>query len=292
MDSDESRQQIIRQQRYQAHMLQQKLKNNKMIFIIIIIVILLLIGGGIGLYFALKNDNTDNSNNKILTNTTNTTNTTNLPDELKNIFIPECNGNRCIKVGQQLMLNRVISSDSITMTITNNLNMINRQKIYDNQKMLYTLTTQNASPLYTTFNDINNMLTNRILDEEKNLYPYYLIIHNKRTNKYLYTYLNNNQIKLSLDGFIDGDRIVQFTSSKTKINDNNYFIDYYYDPSNNNCLLIDNVGKPYLIINKKDLEKFKVESNIIESIGYVLLTNYSVLIYDNNYMLIGVLTEF
>ena len=95
-----------------------------------------------------------------------------------------------------------------------------------------------------------------------------------------------------MDGFIDGDRIVQFTSSKTKINDKDYFIDYSYDPFNNNYLLIDFVGKPYSIINKSELDKLKVESNIIESIGYILVTNYSILIYNNNYMLLGVLSSF
>ena len=164
MDPEDRRRMMLQYQIMQQY---QKKKSRKQIIIIIAIIVslLVLIGAGVGLYFALRSD--DNSESFKV----------NLPDELKNISLPRCTNDICLKVGEKLSLNQIISSDNFTMTIKNNLNDIQRMK--------------NGFPLYTTYNDFIKM----IASEDSS--PYYLIIYNKKNQKYTFYNLNNKLFCLS-----------------------------------------------------------------------------------------------
>lgn len=259
---------VRRMQQYQ--MMQQdkkkhQKKRNVIIIISIIIGLLLLIGVGIGLYFAFaNNDNkTDSETFKV-----------NLPDELKNISISQCTNNTCIKVGEKLSLNQILSSNNFTMTIKDNLSGIQKMK--------------NGLPLYTTYDDFIKMVGS----EES---PYYLIINNKKNQIYNYYYLNNRECKLTSTGLQDGNKIIQLTSSQILLNGTIYYIDDDYDKANDIKLLINVNGIPYSTITGLELfnlskeNKVKITQTIMNTIGYLVLTNYSILVFDMNNQLIGII---
>lgn len=261
MDQDDIKRIMIQNQMMQNQKKHQN-KNNLIIIVTIIVGLLVLIGGGIGLYFALANN--DNSEAfKVI-----------LPDELKNISLPRCTTNTCIKVGEKLSLNQILSSDNITMTIKDNLNGIQKMK--------------NGFPLYTTYNDFIKMISS----EESS--PYYLIIYNKRNQKYTYYNLNNRECKLTINGLEDGNKNIPFTSSKIVLNENTYYIDDNYDKVNDIKLLVNENGIPYSTITGLELfnlsKQNKVISYMINSIGYILLTKYSLLVFDLNNKLIGIIS--
>ena len=259
---------------HQLQMMQQYQKNyqnkKKTIIIIGIIVgILILIGIGIGLYFAFTMNNTD-------TDTKTDTFKVNLPVELKNISIPKCTTNTCIKVGEKILLNQNLSSDNYVVTIKNNLIGIQKMK--------------NGFPLYTTYNDFIKMIGS----EESS--PFYLIIYNSKNKIYTYLYLNNRECKLTNNGLQDGNKIINLSSSQIVLNGNTYFIDYSYDRKNKIILLVDDRGIPYSTITETELDKLiqdnkvKVTQNIINNIGYILLTKYSLLVFNINNKLIGIIS--
>jgi len=260
MDSDT----IKRIQQYQMmQQYQKKYQNKKNLIIIIAIIVglLVLIGAGIGLYFAFANN--DNSE----------TFKVNLPDELKNISLPSCINNTCIKVGEKLSVNQILSSDNITMTIRDNLNGIQKMK--------------NGYPLLTTLDN-----SFKLLGEESS--PYYLIIYNKKNNRYNYLYLNNREFKLVPSGLQDGNKIIPLLSSKIEINGKTYFIDQNYDKVNDIKLLVNDNGIPYTTIYGKDLNnisgQYKVIEYTMDSIGYILLTDYSILVFNTNNKLVGIIS--
>jgi len=250
MDQEERRRMMIQYQMMQQY---QKKKSRKQIIIIIAIIVslLVLIGAGVGLYFALRSD--DNSESFKV----------NLPDELKNISLPRCTNDICLKVGEKLSLNQIISSDNFTMTIKNNLN--------DFIKM--------------------------IASEDSS--PYYLIIYNKKNQKYTFYNLNNRECKLTTTGLEDGNKnipFISFISSKIILNGNTYYINENYDRVNDIKLLVNDNGIPYSTITGMELfnlsNQNKVISYIIDSIGYILLTKYSLLVFDSNNKLIGIINTF
>jgi hypothetical protein len=265
----EDRRRFIQYQMIQQYQKNQSIKQSRKQLIIIIAIVvgfLLLIGGGIGLYIAFRNDddsNTDTDTFKVI-----------LPNELKNISLPQCTTNTCIKVGEKLLLNQFLSSDNFTMTIKDNLNNIQRMK--------------NGFPLYTTYNDFIRMVTS----EDSS--PYYLIINNIRNKKYTYYNLNNKEFKLSMTGLEDGNKNIPFISSKIILNGNTYYIDENYDRVNNIKLLVNDNGIPYSTITGLELfnlsKQNKVISYMINSIGYILLTKYSLLVFDLNNKLIGIIS--
>jgi hypothetical protein len=267
MDQEDRRRMMIQNQMMQM-MQNQKKKSKKqtMIIIAIIVGLLILIGVGVGLYFALENnDNSDTESEGFKVN---------LPDELKNISLPRCTNDICLKVGEKLSLNQIISSDKFTMTIKDNLNNIQRMK--------------NGFPLYTTYNDFIRMIASEELSQ------YYLIIYNKKNQKYTYYNLNNRECKLTTNGLEDGNKNIPFTSSKIVLNGNTYYIDENYDKVNDIKLLVNDNGIPYSTITGLELfnlsKQNKVISYMINTIGYILLTKYSLLVFDLNNKLIGIIT--
>ena len=163
------------------------------------------------------------------------------------------------------------------MTIKDNLNNIQRMK--------------NGFPLYTTYNDFIRMISS----EESS--PFYLIIYNKRNQKYTYYNLNNRECKLTITGLEDGNKNIPFTSSKIVLNGNTYYIDDNYDKANDIKLLVNENGIPYSTITGLELfnlskeNKVKITQTIMNTIGYLVLTNYSILVFDMNNQLIGVISS-
>jgi hypothetical protein len=266
---------IMRMQQIQTYQKNQKNRKKTIIIIIIVSVIILLIGGGIGLYFAFRSD--DNSESFKV----------NLPNELKNISLPTCTSKTCIKVGEKIVLNQILSSDNISMIIKDNINNFIRDPNID--YIVYT----NALPIFTTLADtfkiLNyNMKNSNILQEET---KYYLIINNTQTKKNYYLYLNNNNCMLKTNGLLDNTVNIQLTTRKIRLNNNTYYIDNTYDPLNNICLLIDINGLPYSTIKQSDLDKLEIIYTILDTIGFILITNYSVLVFDNNLVCIGVISS-
>lgn len=265
-------QQIRRLQQFQLMQEYQKNYQNKKKTIIIIGIItgiLILIGIGIGLYFAFTMNDSD-------TDTKTDTFKVNLPLELKNTVLNQCTSTSCIKVGEKILLNQNLSSDNYVITIKDNLNNIQPMK--------------DGFPLYTTFNDFIRM----VKSEETS--PFYLIIYNSKNKIYTYLYLNNRECKLTNNGLQDGNKIINLSSSQIVLNGNTYFIDYSYDRKNKIILLVDDRGMPYSTITETELDKLiqdnkvKVTQNIINNIGYILLTKYSLLVFNINNKLIGIIS--
>lgn len=250
-----------------------KISNNKIIIIVVIIVVLfLLISAGIGLYFYLTN-----KSNKINKTTQEEIYEPKIVD-LPNIFykntVPLCDITSCLKIGEKILLNQLLTSTSkinniIIKKTLNQEEMNAKQKIFGED----TIVNQEERPLYS---------------------DYYLLLYNTFANVYRYINLSGNNCKLVSNGLLCNNKIIKFIGFKCTINNKNYYCDLTYYSTKKYVILCDDNAIPIGIISNYDFNYLnnnnKVQKYLLDNITTILVTNYSILVLNSNYKLIGLLS--
>jgi hypothetical protein len=245
-------------------------QNNYKIIIIVIVCILVIIGVGIGLYFYLKNDTTGNKirDVQILSGLS-------IISNLKN---QECRNTSCIKVGQIININDIFTSPNNNITIQSLnpylLKLFQEEKYYDHSG-LYKYEKIAQEEL-----DIKNERT--------------LSIYNKISMVSHYINLRNNYFKLSSNGFLVDNNLIKIYGITCVIKNKIYYCDLSYVNTLKFVLLLDNNGSIIGTITSDDYVYLDKNKNttvyFITNISYIMLTEYSLLVYDENNIFIGIIT--
>jgi len=253
-----------------------KQNNYKIIIVIVIVCILVIIGMGIGLYFYLKNDTTVNKNAtgniirdvQILSGLS-------IISNLKN---QECRNTSCIKVGQIININDIFTSpynNIMIQSLNSYLFQIFQEEKYFNNSGLYKYEKIAQEEL-----DIKSLHT--------------LSIYNKYSRVSQYIDLRNNYFKLSSNGFLVDNDLIKIYGITCVIKDKTYYCDMSYANTLKFVLLFDNNGSIIGTITVDDYEYLNKNKNttvyFITNISYIMLTEYSLLVYDENNNFIGIIT--
>ena len=247
--------------------------NNKttiIIIVIILILLLILIGAGIGLYFYLQN-NSDTTQEEMKIYEPRIA-------DLPNIFykntVPMCDITSCLKIGERIILNQLLTSTSkvnniIIKKTLNQEEMNAKQNIYGEE----TIVNQEETPKYS---------------------DYYLLLYNTFANVYRYINLNDKSCKLVSNGFQCNNRIIKFVGFKCTINNKDYYCDITYYSTKKYVILCDDNSIPIGILSSSDFDYLKndnkVQRYLLNNISTILVTNYSILVLNSNYKLIGLLS--
>jgi len=245
--------------------------NNTMIIIlvIIVIVILLLSGVGIGLYLYLNKSNTTQEETQIYQ-----PKIADLPTIFYINTIPICDYTSCLKIGERIIINQLLTSTSkvnniIIKKILNQEEIISKQTIYSED----TIVSQEESPVYS---------------------DYYLLLYNTFANVYRYVNINGNSCKLVSNGFECNNRIIKFVGFKCIINNKTFYCDLTYYSTKAYVILCDDNSIPIGVISKNDFDYLKnnnkIERYLLDNIQTILVTNYSILVLNEKFKLIGILS--
>ena len=249
-------------------------KNNKTTIIIIVIVIILLLilsGTSIGLYFYLKNksNETTQEETKIYE-----PRLANLPNIFYKNTVPICDITSCLKIGERIIINQLLTSTSkvnniIIKKTLNQEEMITKQNIYGEE----TIVSQEESPKYS---------------------DYYLLLYNTFANVYRYINLTGNNCKLVSNGLLCNNKIIKFVGFKCTINNKIYYCDLTYYSTKKYVILCDDKSIPIGIISNYDFDYLnnnnKVQRYLLDNIATILVTNYSILVLNDKFKLIGLLS--
>lgn len=250
------------------------ISNNKtkiIILVVVIIVLLLLIGGGIGLYFYLKNkqNGSTQEETKIFQ-----PKITDLPNIFYKNTVPKCDIISCLKIGEKIIINQLLTS-------TSKINNMIIKKILNQEEM-------------TTKQNIFGEDTIPNQEETFSYSNYYLLLYNTYANVYRYINLNGSSCKLVSNGFECNNRIIKFVGFKCIINDKTYYCDLTYYSTKAYIILCDDDSTPIGIISKTDFDHLnnnnRVQRYLLDNIQTILVTNYSILVLNDNNKLIGLLS--
>jgi hypothetical protein len=259
-------------------------QNNYKIIIIIIVCILIIIGIGIGLYFYLKND-TSTVNKNTTENKNATGNIVRDVQILSGLSIisnlkknQQCRNTSCIKVGQNININDIFTSPNNNITIQS-LNPYLFQ-LFQEEKY---------------FNNSGIYAREKIAQEELDINSAHaLSIYNKYSKVSQYLNLRNNYFKLSSNGFLMDNDLIKIYGIKCVIKDKTYYCDLSYVNTLKFVLLFDNNGSIIGTITLDDYKYLDKNKNttvyFITNISYIMLTEYSLLVFDENNNFIGILT--
>jgi hypothetical protein len=246
--------------------------NKKMIIIVIIvIVVLLLIGGGIGIYLYMSKSSSsivqeENKERqfKILE----------VPSFFYKNTVPMCDLSSCLKLGETILLNQLLKSSSSinNIIIKKTLNEEERsgmQEIYGEE---------------TVYSE----------DCPQKVITNYLLFYNTYANVYKYINIYKNTAKLLANGLLCCDKLIKFIGYKCTINNITYYCDLTYLSSKKYVLLCNSAALPIGIISLNDYLYLKNTNNIktyiLTDISFILLTNYSILVFSSDIKLIGIIS--
>jgi len=236
---------------------------------IVIVIILMLASAGIGIYFYLDNK----SNKKLLQEETKIyqPKITDLPNIFINNTVPICNINSCLKIGERILINQLLTS-------TSKINNIIIKKILNQEEMT---TKQNIFGEDTIVN-------------QEEITINYLLLYNTFANIYRYININGNSCKLVSNGLQTNNRIIKFTGFKCIINNKTYYCDLTYYSIKSYVILCDDNSLPIGVISKNDFDYLnnnnRVQRYLLDNIQTILVTNYSILVLNNKSKLVGILS--
>ena len=247
-------------------------KKNIIIVAIIIVTILMLASAGIGIYFYLDNK----SNKKPLQEETKIyqPKITDLPNIFINNTVPICNQNSCLKIGERIFIEQLLTS-------TSKINNIIIKKILKQEEMTAKQNIFGEDTIVgseETFVFSNN----------------YLLLYNTFANVYRYINLNGNSCKLVSNGLQSNNRIIKFTGFKCIINNKTYYCDLTYYSTKAYVILCDDNSLPIGVISKNDFDLLnnnnRVQRYLLDNIQTILVTNYSILVLNDKSKLVGILS--
>jgi flagellar basal body-associated protein FliL len=242
-----------------------KKKKMKIILIVIIVSIVLILAIlGVILYYYFKpsSDNNNNTTRKITINK--------LPQIFYNNTVPICNQSSCLKIGESILLNQILQSTSKVINITLKYN------------------------LYSEESSVANIYGIEILSqEEASNISSYLLFNNTYANIYKYIKLTNNKCKLDSRGLICDNKLIKFISYTCNIDNKKYFCDLTYIKIGY-VLLCNESAEPVGIITVDDYNYLKsiydVQEYRLTNIVSILLTNYSILVFNSKTEFIGIIS--
>lgn len=246
-------------------------KKKIIIIIIIIVAILLLLGGGIGLYFYLESRSTTLSKSSKIVQEENRIKISALPNIFYNNTVPKCDLKSCLKIGETILLNQLLTS-------TSNINNIIIKQTLNQEENKKALIIYGEEPNITT--------------EDSS--PYYLLLYNTIANIYRYVNLHGSKCKLVQNGLECNNRIIEFYGYSCIIDGNKYYCDLTYSDTNNYVILCDEKAYPIGIISTNVFVTLfrnnQAQKYLLFNIRTILVTNFSILVFDSNDNFIGVLS--